>query len=238
MIKKTPKKRQIKKVPIRKIIPALDESSAVDRVLEATNDIVEAYAIGSQPVFAYGLLETCETIRRYADNKKIIVKAPIIEHPRIGKSFAKTAKDAGVDAVILLPYTNEFYQKEWTDALKDRGLEVIIGGATSHDDSFCRGVGIYGHAALQGATSFLIPSRSDKLGEYRDFIEAHVKKGITFYAQGIKENQDLVDLKKSIGNHPLHVIVGNKIYLNRKTGKPNSVDVMRKNTLKLIEKLQ
>jgi len=227
----------------RSIVPALDVSSEVEKMVKATKGIrkVGAYVVGSGPVYKNGLSKTCETIKSHVDDKPIIVKFPEIDSPNLGKSFAKTLKDAGADAVILLPYTNVEFQTEWTSIIKDQGLEVIVGGETSHC-GYSRGIEVYGHAAFQGVTNFLIPSKSgksDKVREYKDLIKKlSDKKDLTFYTQGSITEEDIPELTKAVGNHRFHLIVGNSIYWNRGKARYNSVKEMKEATLNLVQRFQ
>lgn len=176
---------------------------------------------------------------------------PIIyEHQKIGSGvtesgskFAKTLKRAGVDAVIIYPFTGPKIQQDWTKSLLDEGLGVLIGGVMTHEKFLVSEGGyiadeavlkIYSLAISQGVTHFLIPG--NKL-HWTTRIKALLDEelGPRNYAlcgNGfIRQGGDLARCMSLVDNK-MHAIIGSAIYEHK------NIEDMRKAAVMISNQLQ
>ena len=91
----------------RSIIPACDVPlDSYERIVRDTTDVdgVGAYKVGFELGLGYGLPRVVELTRKY-NGKPIIYdhQKAGTDIPDTGKNFARTMKNAGVDAVIFFP---------------------------------------------------------------------------------------------------------------------------------------
>lgn len=118
------------------IIPACDvQLDLYEKIVKDTAGIdgVGAYKVGFELGLKHGLPKVVELAREYT-NKPIIY-----DHQKAGtdilatgKNFARTVKNADVDAVILFPQSGPETEKAWIEAAFERDLDVIIGGLMTH----------------------------------------------------------------------------------------------------------
>lgn len=121
----------------KSIIPALDcidLNTALD-VVKATASVPEVYGykLGFSLGLTYGLPLLVEKI------KSITSKAIIYDHqkagsdiPDTGKIFAQTLKNAGIDEAIIFPQAGKATLLAWAEAIREKGMKVIVGGAMTH----------------------------------------------------------------------------------------------------------
>ena len=96
-------------------------------------DIVGGYKVGVS-FLDVGLRKVVDCVRQYTS------KPIIYDHQKAGndipqhipQQFMDAMLRAGVDAVILFPFTGPVSQYEWTKAAQERNLGVIVGGEMTH----------------------------------------------------------------------------------------------------------
>lgn len=207
------------------IIPACDVTAEkYEALLKATADlpIIGGYKLGFMLALEIGLPKAAEIARRYT-------KKPLIyDHqkagtdiPDTGRPFAKTCKQAGIDAIILFPQAGPVTERAWIEAGKEEGLGVIVGGLMTHK-SYTRGDGgwiadeaiveIYLEAARAGVADFVVPgTKLEAISKIRNMLE-HVGVEPTFYAPGIgAQGGELAKVAKAAGKR-FHAIVGRALY--------------------------
>lgn len=209
----------------RSIIPACDVPlDLYERIVKDTADVdgVGAYKVGFELGLGYGLPRVVELTRKY-NNKPIIYdhQKAGTDIPDTGKNFARTMKNAGVDAVIFFPQSGPETEKAWIEAAFEQGLGVIIGGLMTHP-KYVRSEGgyladeatmeMYLNAADLGVSDFVVPgNRPDDIRRIRETLE---QRGVspTFYAPGfVAQGGSISDAAKVAGNS-WHAIVGRGIY--------------------------
>jgi orotidine-5'-phosphate decarboxylase len=208
----------------RSVIPACDVVYLEDleRLVDATCDIegIGAYKIGFGLGLRYGLPVICESIHEWT-------KLPIIydhqkaatDTPHTGELFAKTCKDAGVDAVILFPQAGPETERAWINVCKDEKLGVIVGGEMTHpgytkssggwiDDASIEK--IYTIAKDAGIRDFVVPgNKPDKIREYAGLLKGCKP---VFYSPGlVAQGGEITESAKAAGER-WHAIVGRGIY--------------------------
>ena len=209
----------------RSIIPACDvqtDYELLELVLKThEHPAVGAYKIGFSLALSYGLPHLIRDVKH-------ITKKPIIyDHqkagndiPKMGENFAKVCADAGVDAVILFPFTGHMTQNVWQSACKHKGLHVIVGGEMTHpgftdyiseEDS----TAIYKMAADTGIRDFVVPgNKPDRIKFYRDLCltRSNTQEEPIFYSPGlITQGGDISEAGEAAGDR-WHAIVGRALY--------------------------
>ncbi|OGQ22444.1 MAG: hypothetical protein A3I05_09980 [Deltaproteobacteria bacterium RIFCSPLOWO2_02_FULL_44_10] len=209
----------------RSIIPACDVSVIqYEALIKATHDLpgIGAYKIGFMLGLSIGLPKAVEIARRYTD------KPLIYDHqkagtdiPDTGISFAKTCKDAGIDAVIFFPQAGPETEKAWIEAAREQELGVIVGGVMTHKAYTLSDGGwiddkaidkIYLTAARCGVTDFVVPAT--KLEIVRHIRRIITDEGVdaSFYAPGIgAQGGDYVQIAETAGSK-FHAIIGRALY--------------------------
>ena len=209
----------------RSIIPACDVPlDLYERIVRDTADVdgVGAYKVGFELGLGYGLPRVVELTRKY-NGKPIIYdhQKAGTDIPDTGKNFARTMKNAGVDAVIFFPQSGPETEKAWIEAAFEQDLGVIIGGLMTHP-RYVRSEGgyladeatmeMYLNAAELGVSDFVVPgNRPDDIRRIRETLE---QRGVspTFYAPGfVAQGGSISDATKVAGNS-WHAIVGRGIY--------------------------
>lgn len=206
----------------RSIIVACDVSlDFYERILKETSDIekIGAYKIGFQLGLSHSLPAIVELARKYTS------KPLIYDHqkagtdiPDTGKSFAKTVKNSGINAIILVPQAGPETEKAWIKAAQDEGLPVIVGGLMTHlrytksrggyisDESVLE---MYLNAAEFGVTDFVAPMNKP---ESVSVISQSLKsKGTepTFYMPGLTSSMHNAS---SFAGDSWHAIIGRALY--------------------------
>ncbi|HLD58731.1 MAG TPA: orotidine 5'-phosphate decarboxylase / HUMPS family protein [archaeon] len=213
------------KIP-RSVIPACDvaELEKFEQIVEETAQIekIGAYKIGFELALQYGLPKVVKTARKHTD------KPIIYDHqkagtdiPDTGKGFAAVCKKAKLDAAILFPQAGPETEKAWIIALKEAGIEVIVGGEMTHKGYLESESGyiqneapkrMYELAVTVGVKDFVVPgNKPEKITFYKSFLES---KGIepVFYSPGlIAQGGKISDSAKAAGKK-WHAIIGRGIY--------------------------
>ncbi len=143
--------------------------------------------------------------------------------PETGELFAKTVKEAGVDAAIMFPLTGPESQKDWTKAFFAVGLRPIIGLAMTHKRFFVSEGGYISDAApiqafklaaSQGVRDFVVPgTKLEWVDRMRTLLEEELGVGnFVLYAPGfISQGGDITECGRAAGRY-FHPIVGSAIY--------------------------
>lgn len=143
--------------------------------------------------------------------------------PEMGLKFAKQLKKAGVDVVILFPFTGPVTQKEWTLACIGEGLQVMTGGIMTHSRLLWSEGGyiandaperIYKYACELDCEHFVVPgNRVEWVVRIREWLTNELGDGnYTVSAPGfITQGGDLSECGKVAGDN-FHPIVGSAIY--------------------------
>ena len=210
------------------IIPACDVSTLaqLQTLVKETADVprIGAYKVGFELAMPHGLKEVITIVRDHTD------RPVIYDHqkagndiPETGPKFATAARDSGVDAVILFPFTSPVTQSEWTKAALGEGLTVLVGGHMTQRE-FLKSEGgyiaddaperIYGLAIEQGVTDFVVPgNKTEFVQRYRSFFEGLLgPDGFTLYAPGfVAQGGSITEAGKFAGDN-WHAIVGSALY--------------------------
>lgn len=209
----------------RSIIPACDVTpEKYEELIQMTHDLpgIGAYKIGFMLGLSIGLPKAVEIARRYTQ------KPLIYDHqkagtdiPDTGVSFAKTCKEAGIDAVIFFPQAGPETERAWIEAAKEQGLGVIVGGVMTHKAYTLSDGGwiddraidkIYLTAAQAGVLDFVVPAT--KLDMVRHIRRVLTDQGVdaSFYAPGIgAQGGDYAKIAETAGPK-FHAIVGRALY--------------------------
>ena len=235
-------------IPAEKsLIVAMDVDGAWFYDLVAALELVENIGAVKFGFFQLNIgIESCiEIVRCTLGNVPII-----FEHQKIGSGvteagskFAKTLKRAGVDAVIIYPFTGPTIQRDWTKSLQDEGLTVFLGGVMTHANFLASEGGyvadeavlkIYALAIEQGVEHFLVPGNKlpwvkqiKTLLDHEIGPDNYLLCGNGFLRQG----GDLLRCMELVDNK-LHAIIGSAIYENR------NIEDMRKAAVLLSNQLQ
>jgi len=231
----------------KSLIVAMDVDGAWFYDLMAALELVESIGAVKFGFFQSNTgLESCVELARCT-----LGNIPIIyEHQRIGSGvpeaaskFAKTLKRAGVDAVIIYPFTGPKVQENWTKSLQDEGLAVFIGGVMTHDTFLVSEGGyvadeavlkIYSLAIEQGIDHFLVPgNKLHWVKSIKNLLDHELGPGkYVLCGNGfIRQGGDLFSCLELVGNQ-LHAIIGSAIYEHK------SIEEMRKAAVLLSNQLQ
>lgn len=209
----------------RSIIPACDGD--FDRfidIVRGTHDIgkVSSYKIGAALCLSVGVATVVKAAREITD------KPLIYDHQKAGTDIPDTAgafmealASAGVQAVILFPLAGPDTQAAWTTAAQASGLVVIVGGYMTHPQFLSSEGGyvsteatdrIFGAAANQGVTDFVVPgNKPEVIRRVRQHLAA-TRADIAFFAPGlIRQGGRLSDAARVAGPR-WHAIIGRALY--------------------------
>lgn len=190
-------------------------------------------------------LESCVELAR-----ETLGDIPILyEYQKIGSGvtdgdlkFAKTLRRAGVDAVIIYPFTGPTTQEELTRSLQDEGLTVLIGGVMTHERFLVSEGGyiadeavlkIYSLAIAQGVEHFVLPANKlPWVTDIKHLLDTELGPGkYTLYGNGfVRQGGNLTTCMDLVGNR-LHAIIGSAIYSH------HNVEDMRKAALAFSNQL-
>ncbi len=212
----------------RSVIPACDvgELDIFEKVVKETGDIpgIGGYKIGIELANPYGLIEVMRRGREYTDKPFIFDQQKGgNDIPELGIKFADGLKKAGVEAAILFPFSSPNTQSEWTKALQDSGITVLVGGHMTHpkflaieggyiaDDAPAR---IYTLAAEMGVRDFVVPgNKTDFVNQYRGLLEDILgEDNFTLYAPGFVAQGGTISETGKVAGNNWHAIVGSGIY--------------------------
>lgn len=212
----------------RSVIPACDigDLETFEKLVRETGDIpgIGAYKIGIELANPYGLIEVMRRGREYTDKPFIFDQQKAgNDIPELGVKFADGLKKAGVEAAILFPFSSPVTQSEWTKALQDVGITVLVGGHMTHQQ-FLESEGgyiadsaperIYRLGSGMGVRDFVVPgNKVESVIKYRELLEGVLGEGnFTLYAPGfIAQGGVIADAGKAAGRN-WHAIVGSGIY--------------------------
>lgn len=222
----------------KSVIVAADDVKKLSDLIDATINVpgISGYKIG----FSLGLQGLFGITSLIKSKGKIRKMEPIViyDHqkagndiPEMGKNFAKTLKDAGVDAAILFPFAGPKTQQRWTEECFNAGLKVIIGGVMTHEQFLVSEGGyiaddapesIFILAAKMGVRHFVVPGTKInwvvKLKGILDNLLGHDEYAL--YAPGfISQGGDINECGRAAGEN-WHAIVGSAIY-----GKPTVAEI-------------
>ena len=231
----------------KSLIVAMDVDGAWFYDLMAALELVESIGAVKFGFFQSNTgLESCVELAR-----NTLGDIPIIyEHQRIGSGiaeagakFAKALKRAGVDAVIIYPFTGPKIQEHWTKSLQDEGLGVFIGGMMTHGNFLVSEGGyvadeavlkLYSLAVKQGVNHFLVPgNKLPWVKKIKTLLDQELGTGkYVLCGNGfIRQGGDLLSCLELVDNR-LHAIIGSAIYEHKK------IEDMRKAAVLISNQLQ
>lgn len=231
----------------RSLIVAMDVDGGWFYDLVAALELVESIGAVKFGFFQLNTgLESCVELVRCT-----LGDIPIIyEHQKIGSGvtdagskFAKTLKRAGVDAVIIYPFTGPKIQKDWTKSLQDEGLAVFIGGVMTHGNFLVSEGGyvadeavlkIYSLAVEQGVEHFLVPgNKLYWVQKIKTLLDQELGQGkYVMCGNGfIRQGGELAPCMELVGNK-FHAIIGAAIYEHK------NIEDMRKAAILISNQLQ
>ncbi len=229
-----------------------DENGLIySSIIELNPDSKQIPELEAFDVMEVGLPNVVRQIRSIAPDKKIIYdhQKAGMGSPRDANRFAGACFEADVDAAILFPQASPYAQVQWTKALQDRGIGVIVGGVMTHpaylrNEENSRGErgfinawaakGVYSIAAQMGVEDFVVPgNKIDSIKAIRDRLEAQGVHNHTFYSPGLVKKGQGGDINKAAEacGKSFHGIVGRGIYLNE------TVDEIRAAALELTSQI-
>ncbi len=184
-------------------------------------DGIGGYKVGFGLALAHGLPKVVQLARKYT-NKPLIYdhQKAGTDIPDTGELFAKTCKEAGVDAVILMCQSGPETEKSWIKACQQEKLGVIVGGLMTHK-SYLRSDGgfiadeavgeIYSIAADLGVTDFVVPgNKPEEITKIKKLLESKNVKPV-FYAPGfVAQGGEISEAAEAAGEN-WHAIVGRGI---------------------------
>jgi orotidine-5'-phosphate decarboxylase len=208
----------------KSIIPACDVVYLEDleRLVDATCNVegIGGYKVGFGLALRYGLPVICESIREWTDLPIIYDhQKAATDTPHTGELFARTCKDAGVDAIILFPQAGPETEIAWIKACKESGLGVIVGGEMTHkgylqsDDGWIDDMAIakiYTIAKEAGIRDFVVPgNKPERIKVYASMLKDCEP---VFYSPGlVAQGGEISESAKAAGDR-WHAIVGRGIY--------------------------
>ena len=186
-------------------------------------DGISAFKIGI--TLMTRLKEAVQTIRAISPDSLIIYDHQKAGNdiPDMGKQFAETLKEAGINVAILFPFAGPATQEAWTKSCFDAGLSVITGGVMTHpkflvseggyiaDDAVER---IYRLACQLGVTDFVVPgTKINWVQRIHALVSEELGAGnFALYAPGfINQGGEISECAKAAGDI-WHAIVGSAVY--------------------------
>lgn len=211
------------------IIVAADVSGmdALARLLSAIKGVPEIVGIKIGALLAMeGINGVVRMIRsELGDNIDIIYDHQKAGNdiPDIGIPFAKRLQQAGVDAVILFPFTGPRTQLAWMEGCVNTGLDFLVGGIMTHpmflaseggyidDEAVLK---IYDLACVSGCRHFVVPgTKIEWVTAIRSFLENKIGEGnFSLWAPGfLTQGGDISECGAAAGKS-FFPIVGRAIY--------------------------
>jgi orotidine-5'-phosphate decarboxylase len=205
-------------------VAGLDE---LKNLVLQTRDVkgIGGYKVGAILGLNHGLGRVVSHIRELT-NKPVIYdhQKAGTDIPAIGDKFSKTAKNSGVDALILFPFSGPSTEERWIKDCQDINLRVIVGGHMTHPE-FLRKEGgfiaddapsrMYKHAAQLGVRDFFLPGNiwPELILSYRRHIIGAAKtKEVVFYMPGFGLQGGVIENMVSVMGSNFHAVVGRQIY--------------------------
>lgn len=213
------------RLPPRSLIPACDvDLPRFQQIVEQIHDLpqVGAFKVGAALGLSVGLPAVVKAAREFTD------KPIIYDHQKAGTDipdtapgFMRTLKAAGIDAVILFPFTGPATQRSWTQAAVDEGLDVLVGAHMTHEAFLATDNGyidisattrIYEMAAAAGVRHFVVPgNQPEVITHVREAVAAETTDAI-FYAPGFIAQRGQISDAAHVAGPRWHAIVGRAIY--------------------------
>ncbi|HSH58602.1 MAG TPA: orotidine 5'-phosphate decarboxylase / HUMPS family protein [Acidimicrobiales bacterium] len=213
------------RLPPRSLIPACDvDLPRFKQIVHEIHDLpqVGAFKVGAALGLSVGLPAVVEAARAFTD------KPLIYDHQKAGTDIPDTAagfmralRTAGLDAVILFPFTGPATQRTWTQAAVDEGLDVLVGAHMTHDGFLAADNGyietssttrIYEMAAAAGVRHFVVPgNQPDVIKHVREVVSAETTDAV-FYAPGFIAQRGQISEAALVAGSRWHAIVGRAIY--------------------------
>lgn len=209
----------------RSLIPACDVATLqhFETIVKETCRLegVGGYKIGFPLALRFGLPGVVECARRHTDRPLIYDhQKGGTDIPDMGREFSRTLRESGIDYAIIFPMTGPVTEESWIEALREEGLNIIVGGIMTHrgyveeEGGFLRREApfeIYTKAARLGITSFVVPgTRPGYVGEIRKLMD---REGVEpeFFSPGFgAQGGDLKEFASQCGAR-WHIIVGRHI---------------------------
>ena len=222
----------------RSIIVACDVANlrTLEKIIKETAKVkgIGGYKVGLTLALSYGLPGIVKTVRKYTN-------LPIIyDHqkagndiPKMGGQFAQVCKDAGVDSVIIFPFTGPVSESDWIEACFEAGLHVMVGAHMTHD-GFLETEGgsiekdaperIFTLAAEMGVRDFVVPgNKPQEVLKYRLLLEECLGANqFRLFAPGFVGQGGSVTQTGEVAGKYWHAIVGSAIYQAENMGKAAS----------------
>ncbi len=209
----------------RSIIPACDvDRKRYEEIVRETRDIkqVGAYKIGAALALELGLPKVVEIARRHTDKPLIYDhQKAATDIPDTGKSFMRSVKQSGIDALIIFPLSGPATQTAWILSAKEAGLPLISGGHMTHE-RFLRSEGgyiddeavekMFTNSAQHGIRDYVVPgNKPDVIEKVRKLLLTHKVEPI-FYAPGFITQGGSVSAAAEAAGPWWHAIVGRALY--------------------------
>lgn len=211
----------------RSVIVAADVPTLDDllRLSEAVKGVPGISAIKLGIILGLqGLKTAVEYVKHHLPDKPVIfdMQKAGNDIPDLGKGFAKVVRDAGVDAVILFPFTGPATQEAWTKACLDAGLQVMSGGEMTHEKFLKKDGGyiaddsperMYRFACDLGVREFVLPgTKLEAVKYYRSIIADKLgSESFALASPGlITQGGDITECGQAAGKR-WHAIVGRAI---------------------------
>jgi len=208
------------------IIPACDVETLqqLEKLVKETNSVkgITAYKAGFMLCLGYGLPAIVKAIRKHS-SKPIIYdhQKAATDIPETADGFMKACRSAGVDAVILFPFTGPDTEKQWIESARKHKLGVIVGGEMTHK-GFNESEGgfvangapekIYKIALQNKVKDFVVPgNKPQRIAAYRKIIEEFTDDYCLYSPGLVAQGGSITESGKAAGNR-WHAIVGRGIY--------------------------
>jgi len=212
----------------RSIIVACDvtDIKTLRSLVKQTCDVrgIGGYKIGFTLGLSYGLPEVVKNIREFTD-------LPIIyDHqkaandiPKMGGQFAQVCKNAGINSVILFPFTGPVSEADWIEACFEAGLHVMVGAHMTHDGFLETDGGsiekdaperIFTLASDMGVRDFVVPGNQPEMVlKYKLLLEELLGVGqFRLFAPGFVGQGGSVSETAKVAGRYWSAIVGSGIY--------------------------
>lgn len=179
------------------LMPALDTTDMVklSGVIQkiGNHPMLSGFKVGFSLGLTHGLPRVVEMLRRYSD-KPIVYdhQKAATDIPDTGKLFAATMKNAGVNQAILFPQAGPATLQAWVEALREAGIEPIVGGLMTHpkyvvsEGGFLTDEGVvemYRFGRKVGVKGFVVPlTKPDAVNRIVD--AADLTGDLEFYSPG------------------------------------------------------
>lgn len=201
-----------------RLIPALDcsleEAVAIARAV-GQHDFVYGFKVGFGLGLSHGLPTVVRALKEHTDKPVIYDhQKAATDIPATGGLFADTLAKAGIDEAILFPQAGPATLAAWAKALKERELEVIVGGVMTHEKYLVSeggwlsddvGSRIFAQALEAGVRRFVVPLTKPEAAR-DEIVRAGVGADCAFYSPGYGRQGGDASAFDFIGTH--YIIVG------------------------------